>query len=189
MQILYAAPFIALALVTFIFCVVIPRTRSFAFPISGGVLAFGIGALLGFLLMIFITDWMIHAKHTATFWFAISFSFGGVISSLFAFFGIRFVLSRLSKNILRWSVAIGCLGHLLALTVITLSGCLYPFRPTLSDRTLAILFATLPVVVSVYLTIFLTRRSEEFRPLGSLHRRKERAEPNNSPKLDEQRDI
>jgi hypothetical protein len=163
MQILYAAPFIALALLAFTICVVAPKGRQYAFPISGGVLAFALGALIGFLLMIFITDWVIHAKHQATFWFVVSFIVGGAISSLLAALTIRLILSRLSEEILRWIVAFGSFGHLLVLAVIGLSGSLYLLHLSLSDRSLAILFVTFPLFVSLYPTVVLTRKSEQFR--------------------------
>jgi len=156
MQILYAALFIALALLAFTICVLVPKWRKYAFPISGGVFAFALGALIGFLLMIFITDWVIHAKHPATFWFAVSL--------LIAAFAIRLILSRLPREILRWIVAVGSLGHLLVLAIITLSGSLYPLHLSLSGRFLIILFVTLPLPVSLYPTVVLTRKSEQFRP-------------------------
>jgi MFS family permease len=164
MQILYAAPFIALALLAFALCVFVPKGRKYAFQISGGVLAFALGALIGFLIMIFITDWVIHAKHPATFWFAISFLVGGVISALTAAAVIRVVLSRLPEEVLRWIVAFGSLGHLLVLTIITLSGSLYLIHPSLSNRSLITLFATIPLLISLYPTVVLTRKSEQFRP-------------------------
>ena len=164
MQILYAAPFIALALIAFTICVLVPKGRKYAFLVSGGVFAFALGALLGFLLMIFITDWVIHAKHPATSWFVVSFAVVGVASSLIAVFVIRLILSQLPKEILRWIVAFGSLGHLLVLAAITLSGSLYPLHLSLSGRSLAILFITLPLLVSLYPTIVLTRKSEQFRP-------------------------
>jgi MFS family permease len=164
MQILYAAPFVALALIAFTICVLVPKGRKYAFLISGGVFAFALGALLGFLLMIFITDWVIHAKHPATSWFVVSFVVVGVTASLIAAFAIRLILSRLPEEILRWIVAFGSLGHLLILAAITLSGSLYPLHLSLSGRSLAILFVTLPLLVSLYPTIVLTRKSEQFRP-------------------------
>jgi MFS family permease len=164
MQILYAAPFVALALIAFTICVLVPKGRKYAFLISGGVFAFALGALLGFLLMIFITDWVIHAKHPATSWFVVSFVVVGVIASLIAAFAIRLILSRLPEEILRWIVAFGSLGHLLVLAAITLSGSLYPLHLSLSGRSLAILFVTVPLLVSLYPTIVLTRKSEQFRP-------------------------
>ena len=164
MQILYAAPFIALALLAFTICVLVPKGRKDAFPISGGIFAFALGALIGFILMNLITDRVFHAKHLATFWFAGSFIVSGATSSLVAAFVIRQVLNQLPQELLRWAVAFGSLGHLLVLAVIALLGSLYPLHLSLPDRTLAVLFVALPLLVSLYPTIVLTRKSEQFRP-------------------------
>ena len=164
MQILYAAPFITIALIAFTICILIPSGRKYAFVFSGATFAFALGALIGFLLMIFITDWVIHAKQPATFWFAISFVAGGLIASITAARVIQLILSRLPMEFFRFVVAFGCLGHLLVLAVIILSGCLYLMHLGVSGPLLAILFATLPLLASLYPTILLTRRSEEFRP-------------------------
>jgi hypothetical protein len=161
MQILYEAPFIAVALLAFFICVLFPKGRKYAFPTSGATFAFYLGALVGFLLMIFIA---LHVKHPATFWFAISSITGGLTSSVIAVIAMRLIFCRLTKDALRWVVAFGCLVHLLGLTVITLSAFLYPIYRSLSNLSLALLFVTLPLSVSIYATVLLTRRSEQFRP-------------------------
>jgi hypothetical protein len=164
MQILYAAPFIAIVLLAFTICVLVPKGRKYAFPLSGAVLAFAVGAPIGFILTGLITDRVFHIGRPATFWFATSFILAGVTSSLVAAFLIRLVLSRLPQRPLRWAVAFGSLGHFLILAGIALLGSLYPLHLRLPDRTLAILFLTLPLLVTLYPTIVLTRKSEQFRP-------------------------
>lgn|ERR1700744_1873889 len=106
MQILYAAPFLVLAAVSFFVCTSIPQFRSHSLVIPVGFLTFGVGALIAFFIFSLIAN-KFGYKGPATWFYLIPYVVGGLLTAAVCTAIYKAVVAVLPLWIIRVGLLIG----------------------------------------------------------------------------------
>jgi hypothetical protein len=114
MQILYAAPFLVLAAVSFFVCASIPRLRTYALVIPVGFLTFGVGALIAYFIFALIME-KFGYKGPATWFYLIPYVAGGLLTAVVCTTAYKGVVAVLPLWIIRTGLLIGSICSALVL--------------------------------------------------------------------------
>ena len=150
MQILYAAPFLLLAAISFFVCVSIPRLRSHALVVPVGFLTFGVGALITFAVFALGVE-RLGYKGPANWFYLAPYSVGGLCIAVICTSIYKGIVAVSPLWIIRINLLIGsiCSAVVLGL-VINIAAVSYTpsTRPlwTLGVIAFATLYATASIV-------------------------------------------
>jgi len=149
-QILYAAPFLLLAAISFFVCVSIPRFRVHALVTPVGFLTFGVGALITFIGFALVTE-RLGYKGNLNWFFLAAYIVGGLLVATACTTIYRAIVAILPLWIIRIGLLIGSLCSALVLSfVINIAAASYTpsTRPlwTLSVLAFSTLYATASIV-------------------------------------------
>src|ERR1700744_4625274 len=158
MQILYAAPFLVLAAVSFFVCTSIPQFRSHSLVIPVGFLTFGVGALIAFVIFSLIAN-KFGYKGPATWFYLIPYVVGGLLTAAVCTAIYKAVVAVLPLWIIRVGLLIGSICSALVLgALINLAAVHYMPSTTPLWTWGVIAFATL------YATAIIVSNAALFRP-------------------------
>jgi hypothetical protein len=149
-QILYAAPFLLLAAISFFVSASIPRLRVHALVIPVGFLTFGVGALITFIVFAFVAE-RLGYKGNLNWFFLAPYIVGGLLVATACTSIYKAIVAVLPLWVIRAGLLIGSLCSALVLSfVINIAAASYmpSTRPlwTLGVIAFATLYATASIV-------------------------------------------
>lgn len=114
MQILYAAPFLVLAAVSFFVCASIPKFRTHALVVPVGFLTFGIGALIAYFIFALVAN-KFGYKGPANWFYIIPYIVGGLLTAIVCSAIYKAVVAVLPLWLIRIGLSIGSICSALVL--------------------------------------------------------------------------
>ena len=162
MQILYAAPFLVSAAIVYFLCLLPPLARRHALVVPVGILSFGFGALFAFLVEALVTE-KLGRKSPATWADWVVSITGGLLISLVCSIIFRQIVSILAI----WFVQCGLVAASFCSSVTLMAVCsalVQTYGPDMLKRFTIETDCAL-LVATAWLSTWLVRRAELFRPL------------------------
>lgn len=162
MQILYAAPFLVLAAVSFFVCASIPKFRTHALVVPVGFLTFGVGALITFFIFSLIVE-KFGYKGPANWFYLIPYIVGGLLAAVVCTAIYNVIVAVLPLWIIRIGLIIGTLCSALVLgSVINIAAVSHLHSVTIGWRWGFI------AVIACSATVSTASHAELFRPQSCL---------------------